>query len=76
MCYINTRLFYYGILTHLIREPDYDLVMTFSIKKIFSKKDDSKAVEQKKTAPNDKPNSNSEKTAKHDSPTGCCGSCS
>ncbi len=50
--------------------------MTFSIKKIFSKKDDSKAVEQKKTAPNDKPNSNSEKTAKHDSPTGCCGSCS
>lgn len=51
--------------------------MTFSIKKIFSKKDDnSKAVETEKSTLDKDSDSNSEKKTKHKTPTGCCGSCS
>ncbi|MDX1304543.1 CCGSCS motif protein [Photobacterium sp.] len=51
--------------------------MALSIKKIFSKKDNNpKNVEAEKSASNNKPNNNSDKSNKHSSPTGCCGSCS
>ncbi len=51
--------------------------MTFSIKKIFNKTEDkTKNVEAEEPIANKTSDKGAEKGTKHDSPTGCCGSCS
>ncbi|MGF1695551.1 CCGSCS motif protein [Vibrio lamellibrachiae] len=53
--------------------------MTFSIKKIFSGKDEeAKAVQTQEASAENRSveETKEEKKTKHDSPTGCCGSCS
>ncbi|MGF1749036.1 CCGSCS motif protein [Vibrio cionasavignyae] len=51
--------------------------MTLSIKKIFQKKD-AQATQEKKPSSSEKmaDKNNAEGKSKHDTPTGCCGSCS
>ncbi|MCL9777476.1 CCGSCS motif protein [Vibrio methylphosphonaticus] len=51
--------------------------MTLSIKKIFQKKE-AQATQEKKPSSTDKvaEQKSNEGKSKHDTPTGCCGSCS
>ncbi|MGF1908595.1 CCGSCS motif protein [Vibrio kasasachensis] len=53
--------------------------MALSIKKIFEKKDSeakAEVTEEQRTAETSNTDSGAEKPAKHDTPSGCCGSCS
>ncbi|MGF1754485.1 CCGSCS motif protein, partial [Vibrio makurazakiensis] len=52
--------------------------MALSIKKIFNNKEEKETVEEAKLAANNAPkeDENSEKKIKHNTPSGCCGSCS
>ena len=53
--------------------------MSLSIKKIFQKKDSetkTEVAEEQRSAEASNKDNGTEKTAKNDAPSGCCGSCS